>query len=122
MDFRFYGVSALRTVCLITVEMPGAKDLGMPGNKGKCMVFPLQLPKHEMCCSRLWLLDSQQLAGFRVLMHPQAAFILHIHLPSWEAPSMEEVLTVNPGGIKQLALSGVKEVCGPSLPSSWPIP
>jgi len=74
-----YGVSMLRTVCLIFVEVPGAADLEMLGNKGKSMAFPLQLPK---CCRSLRPLGSQQEAAFRALVHPETAFILPIHPPS----------------------------------------
>lgn len=64
--FVFMGFQCWE-LCLITAEMPGAKDLGMLGKKRKCMVFPLQLPKHETCCRCLWLLDHSSWQGLGCL-------------------------------------------------------
>lgn len=68
--FLSYGVSVLRTVCLIVVEMPGTSDFWMLGNKGKCPAFPLWLPKHEVCCRSLRYLAEFPASGrFWVLLH-----------------------------------------------------
>ena len=50
-----YGVSMLRTVCLIFVEVPGAGDLEMLGKNGKVYGVPIAASK---------MLQKPETAGF----------------------------------------------------------
>lgn len=141
--FLFYGVSVLRTVCLIIVEMPGAGDLGMFGiresaRRSSCSFQNMRCAAEAWDC---WVSSDWQGLGCSYILRQPLSFP-SIHPSSWEAPSVVEARGARPfpgepgcdgavagtrrgGGLRSLSAllllrsSGSGRFCGAQCPRWW---